>query len=204
MSLSPIAQISLPLDIPDVDVMSTRQTKDGQYIIVVSSRSEEVTCGICRQTIRCNYGHGSPIQLRHLPLLGFQTMIEIRPKRGQCPDCDHHPTTTQVLEWYEQKAPHTKAFDRYLMKQLVGSTVADVSLKEKVGYDGVLGAMRRQIGTEINWDEIDNLGTIGIDEVAHKKGHKSYRAVISARQDDGTVLILTVLPTRKKKMLRRF
>lgn len=44
-----------------------------------------------------------------------------------------------------------------------------------------------------------NLGTIGIDEVAHKKGHKNYRAVVTARQDDGTVLILTVLKDRKKR-----
>jgi len=204
MSLSPIAQISLPLDIPDVDVMSTRQTKVGQYIIVVASRSDKVTCGICHQPIHCNYGCGSPIRLRHLPLLGLQTIIEIRPKRGQCATCTNHPTTTQVLEWYEPRAPHTKAFDQYLMKQLIGSTVADVSLKENVGYDAVLGSMRRQIATEINWDEIDNLGTIGIDEVSQKKGHKGYRAVISARQNDGTVLILAVLGSRKKKRSKRF
>ena len=85
------------------------------------------------------------------------------------------------------------------MKQLIGSCVSDVSLKEKVGYDAVLGALQRRVGSEVNWDEIDNLGTIGIDEVAHKKGRNSYRAVITARQDDGTVIVLAVLNNRKKK-----
>lgn len=113
--------------------------------------------------------------------------------------CLHTPTTTQVLSWYEQRSPHTNAYDRYLMKQLIGSTVADVSLKERVGYDAVLGALQRQVDSEVNWDAIENLGTIGIDEVAHKKGRKSYRAVITARQDDGTVIILAVLPDRKKR-----
>jgi hypothetical protein len=84
------------------------------------------------------------------------------------------------------------------MKLLIGSTIADVSLKENVGYDAVLGALERQIGNEVNWDEVQNLGTIGIDEVAHKKGRHSYRAVVAARQDDGTVIILTVLPDRNK------
>jgi hypothetical protein len=85
------------------------------------------------------------------------------------------------------------------MKLLIGSTVADVSLKENLGYDAVLGALERQVDKAVNWDEIQNLGTIGIDEVAGKKGHKSYRAVVTARQDDGTVLILAVLKDRKKR-----
>jgi hypothetical protein len=111
----------------------------------------------------------------------------------------HNPTTTQELDWYEQRSPHTKAYDRHLMKQLIGSTVADVSLKENLGYDAVLGALARQVDDEINWAAVSNLGTIGIDEVAHKKGRKNYRAVVTARQDDGTVLILSVLKDRKKR-----
>ena len=193
------AQISFPLDIPDVDVIRTKQTRDGQFIITVESRIETTTCGVCKQTIPCNYGHGQKIKLRHLPILGQETYIVVRPRRGQCPSCLHSPTTTQRLSWYEQRSPHTIAYDRYLMKQLIGSTVADVSLKEKVGYDAVLGALDRQVESEVNWEEIENLGTIGIDEVAGKKGRKSYRAVITARQDDGTVLILAVLKNRKKR-----
>lgn len=199
MALSTTAQISIPLDIPKVDVIATKQTRDGQFIITVESQEETTTCGICKQTISCNYGHGQEIQLRHLPILGYETYIAIRPRRGQCPTCLHGPTTTQQLEWYEPRSPHTKAYDRYLMKQLVHSTVADVSLKEKVGYDAIIGALGRQVPTAVNWDEIDNLGTIGIDEISLQKGHKHYRAVITARQDDGQVIILAVLPDRKKR-----
>ena len=130
----------------------------------------------------------------------LQTYIIIRPRRAQCPTCSHKPTTTQTLKWYDQRCPHTKAYDQHLLKQLIGSTVADVSLKENLGYDAVLGALERQVDKEINWDEVQNLGTIGIDEVAGKKGHKGYRAVITARQDDGTVIILAVLQDRKKRL----
>ena len=77
--------------------------------------------------------------------------------------------------------------------------MADVSLKENLGYDAVLGALERQVDNEVNWDEVQNLGTVGIDEVAYKKGRKNYRAVVTARQDDGTALLLTVLKDRKKK-----
>jgi transposase len=201
MSISMPAQIRLPLDIPKVDVLATKQTRDGKFIITVESRLETTQCGVCQKTISCNYGHGQAVRLRHLPILGQETYIVIRPRRGQCPSCEYNPTTTQELSWYEQRSPHTKAYDRYLMKQLIGSTVADVSLKENIGYDAVLGALNRQVASEVNWEEVQNLGTIGIDEVAHKKGHKGYRAVITARQDDGTVVILAVLPGRKKRLL---
>lgn len=199
MTLATSARISIPLDIDKVDVIETKHTHDGQFIITVESQAETTICGVCKETIPCNYGYGQALRLRHLPILGQETYLIIRPKRGQCPTCLHNPTTTQQLDWYEQRSPHTKAYDRYLMKQLIGSTVADVSVKEKVGYDAVIGALQRQVASQVNWDEIDNLGTIGIDEVAHKKGRKSYRAVITARQDDGTVIILAVLENRKKR-----
>lgn len=199
MPISTSAQISFPLDIPQVDVLATKQRRDGKFIITVESRQETTKCGVCQQVIPCNYGHGQEIQLRHLPILGQETYIAIRPRRGQCPTGLPTPTTTQELSWYEPRSPHTKAYDQYLMKQLIGSTVADVSLKERVGYDAVLGALQRQVASEVNWAEVQNVGTIGIDEVAHKKGRQSYRAVITARQDDGTVLILAVLNDRKKR-----
>lgn len=204
MPISTPAIIRFPLDIPQVDVLRTKQTKDGKFIIEVESRCETTPCGICKQEIACTYGYGAAIRLRHLPILGQETYIVIRPRRAQCPTCQHKPTTTQTLEWYDQRSPHTKAYDQHLMKQLIGSTVSDVSVKENVGYDAVLGALDRQIAEKINWDEVENLGTIGIDEIAGKKGHRGYRAIITARQDDGTILLLAVLKDRKKESVRDF
>ncbi len=192
------AKISFPLDIPEVDVLGMEQSQDGEFLIRVESRCETTRCGICDEEIACNYGHGQSIKLRHLSILGQETYISLRPRRGECPTCVNKPTTTQRLDWYEQRSPHTKAYERYLMKLLIGSTVADVGLKENLGYDAVLGALDRQIASKIDWNKIGHLGTIGIDEVASKKGHQGYRAVITARQDDGTVLILAVLEDRKK------
>lgn len=199
MPITTPAKISFPLDIPQVDVLATKHTQDNKFIITVESRRETTKCGVCHQEIACNYGHGQVVRLRHLPILGQETTIEIRPRRAQCPTCLHNPTTTQTVTWYDQRSPHTKAYDRYLMKLLIGSTVADVSLKENLGYDAVVGALERQVEEEVNWEQVQNLGTIGLDEVAHKKGRQSYRAVLTARQDDGTVTILAVLKDRKKR-----
>lgn len=199
LPIRPPAQISFPLDIPNVDIISTQRTTSGKFNIKIESNLDTTICSICQQEIKCNYGHGEEIQLRHLPILGLETILHLRPRRAQCKTCFHNPTTTQTLDWYTQRSPFTRAYEDYLMKSLIGSTVKDVSLKEKLGYDAVLGVLERQIPKEIDWDKIDKLGTIGIDEVATKKGHNGYRAIVTARQDDGTTIVLGVLEDRKKR-----
>ena len=193
------AELKIPLDIPEVEILATEITDDGRIIVQVESTLETTRCGICGQEIACRYGHGQERTLRHLPVLNMTTYIKIRPQRGQCRDCEYEPTTTQVLEWYEERSPHTKAYDEWLMKQLVNTTIEDVSMRENIGYDAVLGALDRQIETQVNWSEIDDLGTIGIDEIALKKGRKNYAAIVTARQKNGQNRVLAVLPDRKKR-----
>lgn len=193
------AELTIPLDIPDVEILSTEITEDGRLIITVESTQETTPCGICGQEILCRYGHGQERLLRHLPVLNMRTYIKFRPLRGQCHDCETWPTTTQVVGWYQERSPHTIAYDEWLMKQLVNTTIEDVSMRENIGYDAVLGALNRQIDVEVNWSELDNLGTIGIDEIAMTKGRKNYAAVITCRQKDGQTRVLAVLPDRKKR-----
>lgn len=193
------ATIQIPLDIPDVEVLRTEVHPDDKLLIWVESQVESVACGLCGREVRATFGHGQELQLRHLPVLGMETYICIRPRRGRCLECETEPTTTQVSEWYEQRSPHTRAYDRYLLKQLVNSTIEDVSLSENVGYDAIVGALNRQIDTQVDWEQVDDLSTVGIDEVAMSKGRKNYAAIITARQKDGKVRILAVLPDRKKQ-----
>lgn len=194
------ATIEIPLDIPNVEVLRTEIHPDGKLLIWVESQVKTVPCGLCGREVGATFGHGQEIRLRHLPVLGMETYICIRPRRGRCLECETEPTTTQVSEWYEQRSPHTKAYDRYLLKQLVNSTIEDVSLSENVGYDAIVGALNRQIDTQVNWEQVDDLSTVGIDEVAMSKGRKNYAAIITARQKDGKVRILAVLPDRKKRL----
>lgn len=192
------AELRIPLDIPDVEILSTEISKDNQIMLQVESTRETTECGICGQEIRCSYGHGDERTVRHLPVLGMETYIKFRPRRAQCKSCEHEPTTTEVVEWCQGRSPHTTAYDKWLMKQLINTTIEDVSMRENIGYDAVIGALDRQIETEVNWAEIDDLGTIGIDEIAQHKGRNSYTAVVSSRLKNGQTRVLAVLPDRKK------
>lgn len=196
-------RIVFPLNLKNVVILNTEQTEDGDYIITVESTEEGTCCRVCGRRISKFHAHDEWICLRHLSILGRRVYIRLRPKRYKC-SCSHKPTTTQQLDWYESRSPHTKEYDEHLMLQLVNSTIEDVSQKEQVGYDAVVGALGRRIQPSVDWAEFEELGVLGIDEVALKKGHKNYAAIISTQQADGQVHVLTILPGRKKQMVRDF
>lgn len=195
--------ISLPLDIPDVAVLRVSHNQQGDYLITIKSTLEGTRCQYCGRKLTQFHGHGRWIKLRHLPILGRRVYIRLRPKQYACPDCGDKITTQQPA-WYATKSPHTNAYDEYLLLNLVNSTVEDVSQKEGLGYDAVKGAVRRCLSTRVDWDEFDELGVIGIDEIALLKGRKNYVAIITSKQTDGRVVVLAVLPDRKKETVRQF
>ena len=203
MSIKTRNTISLPLDIPDVKVIGTEINEKGDYIITVESTRKSAICQHCGKRITQINGHNREIELRHLPILGRRVYIRIRPRRYECSDCGGK-MTTQKLDWYEPKSPHTKAYDHHLMLSLINSTVEDVSRKEDLGYDAVEGAIGRCLDTQVNWDEITELKIIGIDEIAMKKGRQDYVAIITTQQDNGHVGLLGILVDRKKETVRAF
>jgi transposase len=142
--------------------------------------------------------------LRHLPILGVGVWIRIRPKRYKCPYCEEGPTSTQQLEWYSAKSPTTKAYEKYLLLQLVNSTIEDVSIKEGLGYKALEALLDRYISSAVNWDEVKRVKLLGLDEIALKKGHKDFVVIVTARSANGEVSVVAVLPDRKKETVRRF
>lgn len=197
-------QISLPLDLPHVKVLKTEVNEEGDFIITVESTLEKGVCRKCGQSTKTFYGYDKTIRLRHLPILGRRVYICLRPKRYQCNRCDGHPTTTQQCQWYDARSPHTHAYEKHLLRMLINSTIEDVSRKEQVGYDAVVGTLQRRVQSQVDWERIDDLSVLGIDEISMRKGRKHYVAIVSAQKTDGGVVILAVLGDRKKETVRNF
>ena len=196
--------IQLPLDLPEVEVLSTEFRPDGALLIKVESTRQGACCSRCGREIHHFHGYDRPIQLRHLPLLERQVYLEIRPKRYRCPSCEGRPTTTQRCDWYDPNSPHTKAFEKWVLRCLVNSTVADVSQKLGLGPDAVDGILERWVSTTVDWSRLTTVETLGIDEIALTRGHGNYVAVISTRDTRGQVAVLAVLPDRRKATVQGF
>jgi len=201
--------VTIPFDLPDVRVLQTDINDQGEIIITVESTLTGCQCQHCRRDINAFHQHDEWITLRHLSILGRPTYIRMRPKRYNCVRCARRQgkkkvTSTQQMSWHQAKSPYSRPYEAHILLQLVNSTIADVSVKESLGYDAVEGIVERNISTKVNWEQYQKLDVLGIDEIALKKGHQDFVALITARLDDGRLKILTVLPDRKKKTVKKF
>jgi len=193
------AQVTIPLDIPEVRVLKSEINKAGELTITVESTKETTVCRRCGRIIEKFHGYDKWVKLRYLPVFGHPTYLRYRPKRFRCEYCDGQPTTSQRLDWHEPNSPNTFAYEQHILLQLVNATVEDVSRKECLGYDMILGIVDRHIRAEVDWSQYTALSTLGLDEIALKKGHRDYVVIVTARLKNGRVVLLGVLENRQKE-----
>lgn len=196
--------ISIPLDIENVNVLKVDIGKDGSLQIQLESTLNYAYCRKCGQRITKLHGYDEWVKVQHLPILDKAVFLSYRPRRYECPDCDGKPTSTQQLTWHEPHSPHTKAYDAYLLRMLVNSTVRDVALKHNMPYESVWGVVERCLARQVDWSQYTELGTVGVDEIALRKGHGDFIAIVSARLSDGHLAILGVLPDRTTETVSAF
>jgi len=106
--------LSIPvevLNLSDIKVVSTRLTSSNELIIAVESTKSEIPCHKCGELCAA-HGKGTKIKLRHLPICGRETYIELTPPRGICKSCDKNPTTTQTLSWHKRNGRYTNAYEQ--------------------------------------------------------------------------------------------
>jgi transposase len=171
--------------------------------IYIESLKDGAHCHGCGKAIDAFHGHGQEIELRHLPILGYKVYLVICPKRYRCETCEGRPTTSQVLDWYTPKSGMTTAYEQDVMRALINSTLQDVSLKYDLGTDAIQGVVDRLIETKVNWTPIAAIDVIGIDEIALKKGHRDFVAIVSA-YIDGELRVIGLLAERTKAAVRDF
>lgn len=198
------AQITIPLDIPDVRVLQTALGERGELIITIESTKGGTRCRKCGRWITKLHGRDEWVTIRHLPALGRPSYLRYRPKRYQCQACEGHPTTTQELDWHESNSPHSFAYDTHVLLQLVHSTVEDVSVKEGLPYKSVEGALERRMDKHIDWGQITSVETLGLDEIALRKGQGNYITLVTGRQANGEIVLLGVLPGHEKAEVVEF
>jgi len=195
--------IHIPLDLPDVRIVEIIRTETEAWLIRVESTLNHTQCRKCGQSTSEFHGLDEALRLRHLPLFEVPVYIEIRPKRYRCPRCQGHPTTTQALSWYQRRSPNTKAYEQWLLRLLVNSTVSDVSFKLNVTEAVVVGVLERWVETDVVWESFEHIGVLGIDEIALKRGHRDFVAIVTTPTPNG-VKVLAVLKDRMRETVEAF
>lgn len=196
--------ITIPLDIQGIMVNGVTVTPEGEVHIHAASIIKGTICHCCGREINKIHGYDREIKLRHLSILDKPTYIIINPIRYVCDFCYEQPTTTQRLSWYNQRCSVTEAYEDHILKQLINSDIQDVSQKEKIGYDTIEDILDRRVGKKVNWDNIHNLPTIGIDDLSIRKGHGNFATIVTGYDDAGNKKIIGVLENREKTTVKDF
>lgn len=199
-----MSNLTIPLGIDSLKIISQTVDIQGNIIIDVESTKLETICHKCGKSITKRHGFGEVIQVRHLSILDTPVYLRIRVVRYECVSCDDHPTTSEQYDWMERKSKTTKGLDRYLNRNLIHSTIEDVSRKESITSELVESSLHRGVDIAVNWKDYTNLETIGIDEIALKKGHNDYVTIISVKDKNDALSVVAVLPDRLKETVKTF
>jgi transposase len=197
-----MVEFKIPLNIPNVEIIANEMTQSEEVVLTIKSTVKGVNCYQCGKWVDKIHGYDAPILIRHLPVLGHRVYLSISLRRYHC-DCDGGTTTTEKLSWRNKKSQYTKAYEKHVLLEVVNSTVEDVCIKEGLSYKSVLGIIDRNIGAQVNWDEIEAIGELGLDEIALRKGHKNFVVLVSARVK-GRIILLGVLKDRRKETVKEF
>lgn len=197
-----MAEFTIPLNIPDVEILSSSSTDMDDIVLAIKSTVKGVHCHKCNKWLTKIHSYEAPITLRHLPVLGHRVYLKISLTRYEC-DCKGGPTTTEKLSWRNQKSEYTKAYEKHVLFEVVNSTIEDVCSKEVLTYKVVLGIVDRNMDGKINWDNVEAITELGLDEIALRKGRKDFVVIISARVND-KITLLGVLKDREKSTVKAF
>jgi len=191
------------LGLSNVVIEKIETTSQGDIEITIKSTLKGTRCHNCNQTITKPYGFDRLIKLRHLPLFGKRVYVCVRLPRYQCEKCNKKPKTTQHPDWHKRNSSFTVPYEKYLLLSAINSTETDVAYKEEMTEEQVKGIVNRYIDVKVDWDKIDDLSTLGIDEISLRKGHQSFIVVISVLKK-GKPQIIGLLKGRKKETVKAF
>ena len=199
-----MSNITIPLDIESLEVISQVIDTDGNIILDVESKKKETPCHKCGKPATILYGHSYVMTVEHTSIFDTPVYLRIKQVRYQCEHCNDHPTTTEKYDWIAQGGKITKALEDFILRHVIHSTIKDVARKLRISYKTICSVMNNRIGTEVDWSKYTNLHTLGIDEISNRKGHKNYWTIISARTKEGDLSVLAVLSSRKQTEVKKF
>lgn len=162
-------EISIDLGLADIEITGFNRDKKGNYHIDIRSTNTKGKCHKCGCEIDKLHSYDRKMEIRHLPILGEKCYLHIKLPRYECTTCPKNPKTTQQPLWKNYNSSYTKDFEKYLLDSLVNSTISDVSRKENIGEGIISRIVKNYYPDKIDWDNFDDLGQLGIDEIALKK-----------------------------------
>jgi transposase len=182
------------LNLTAIEVDSV-EIQDNTIDIYCHSKLEESYCPHCLNK-NAAVNKVNIRQIRDLPLMGRKTTIHLKSRQFVCSVCKRH--YFENFDFVEPNETVTKRYANSVFKLCNGIELQHVVVIEDLCWQTVNRIYYKEGKKQIKDREKNQIMRIGIDEIAMKKGHKDYVAVI-VNLDTGEVIDL--LEGRSKELI---
>jgi transposase len=124
-------------------------------------------CGLCKKPGGC-YDHQPERTFMFVPLWGLMVYLLYAPRRVNCHDCG---VRVEDMPWAQGKSPMTTAMMCFLATWAKRMSWREVGRAFGVSWDYVCNAVTWVVGYGLSHQDLSGIDAIGVDEIAHKKGH---------------------------------
>ena len=158
-----------------------------------------LTCSTCERVCP---GYDTMPQSRRfefVPLWGIMVYFVYRMRRVDCPTCG---VKVERVPWAEGKSTLTTEYKWFLARWARHMSWKEVAVTFHVSWEHVYEAVKHAVSWGLRHRDLDNIESIGVDEVQWRKGHQ-YQTVVY-QIDENRKRLLWVGPERTAKTLLRF
>lgn len=140
-----------------------------------------------------------PRPFEFIPLWGITVFLLYRMRRVDCPRCG---VKVEQVPWADGKCGMTNEYKWFLARWAKRMSWKEVAEAFRVSWYSVYDAVKYAVSWGLANRDLENVESIGVDEVQWKKGHK-YQTVVY-QVDEGRKRLLWIGDGRKAKTLLRF
>ena len=174
---------------------------NGEPIIAVQLRPHRKSipcCNICQQP-GPRYDRLKPRKFWFIPIWGFRVMFIYTRRRLTCPV---HGIQAEWLPWAAGKSPLVNAFKIYLAQWVKHIPIETAAKLFHVSWQNVFVAVQYVVEYGLKHRCLDNIRSIGVDEILYRAGYKFLTLVYQIDADCRRLLY--VGQDRRIKTLLRF
>ena len=144
-----------------------------EAFLILGCNEEEVNCNYCGN-LTDQLHQTNHVLVRDLPISGQTVYLKVPRRKFYCKDCQRF--FTENLEFMEARRKYTVRYEEYIYGRVNVSSVEQVRREESLSWEQVQGIYQRQCeGKKKDWQGVKRLG---MDEIAKRKGHKSFVTVV--------------------------
>jgi transposase len=167
-------------------------------VTIAARANSHPICSGCREK-RPGYDRLPERRFEFVPLWQIAVFFRYALRRVNCPTCG---VVAEEVPWCQGKQAHTKTYQWFLAKWAKRLSWQETARIFGTSWQGVFKAVKHAVFWGVVHDVWNDVRTLGVDEIAWRKGH-SYLTLVYQLDEDRKRL-LWVGQDREKKTLEKF